>query len=69
MPDGSRLKITNNITPITNGSQLHLDNVARTDQGEYICEGTNGIETLDQSAYIATFGKYNILLTLLFNLA
>ena len=57
MPDGSRLQLTNNITPITNGSQLHLDNVARTDQGEYICEGKNGIETLDKSAYIATFGK------------
>ena len=59
MPDGSRLELTNNITPITNGSQLHLDNVARTDQGEYICEGKNGIETLDKSAYIATFGNYS----------
>ena len=57
MPDGTRLQLTSGITPIANGSQLRLDSVMRSDEGEYICEGQNGLERVDQSAYIAAYGK------------
>lgn len=57
MPDGSRLELNSGITPIVNGSQLHIDHVSRSDEGQYICVGSNGVEKINQSAFIATFGK------------
>ena len=56
MPDGSRFLITKGITPIANGSQLHIDHVSTADVGQYVCEGSNGIETLTKTAFIHTYG-------------
>ena len=58
MHDGSRIKLTSGITPVTNGSQLHIDHVSRADEGEYVCEGQNGVEKINQTAYLAAMGKH-----------
>ena len=57
MLDGTRLQLNTGITPIANGSQLHIDHVSRGDEGQYICEGFNGLENISKSAFIAAFGK------------
>ena len=54
---GVKYPILTGITPIANGSQLHIDHVTRGIEGEYICEGTNGVETIDYGAYLYTYGN------------
>ncbi|OWF37898.1 hemicentin-2-like [Mizuhopecten yessoensis] len=53
--------VTSGITPIVNGSQLHLDHVSLSDIGEYICYGTNGVETIDLHAFVDTQGPPKII--------
>ncbi|XP_052786324.1 collagen alpha-2(I) chain-like [Mya arenaria] len=60
MFDGSRYPITAGVTKIANGSQLHIDNVNTGIEGEYICEGNNGVELVRKSSYLYTYGPPHI---------
>ncbi|XP_033726191.1 LOW QUALITY PROTEIN: protein sax-3-like [Pecten maximus] len=53
--------VTSGITPIVNGSQLHLSHVAPGDIGEYICYGSNGVETVDLHAFLDAQGPPKII--------
>ncbi|XP_052264973.1 hemicentin-1-like [Dreissena polymorpha] len=57
---GTRFPITDGVVPIANGSQLHIDHVSAGIQGEYVCEGTNGVEKVAMSAFINTYGPPHI---------
>ncbi|XP_060082150.1 hemicentin-1-like, partial [Ylistrum balloti] len=53
--------VTTGITPIVNGSQLHLSHISSSDIGEYICYGSNGMETIDLHAYLDAKGPPKII--------
>lgn len=59
-PDGTRTKVTTGIQPINGGSQLHLSNIGSASTGEYICEATNGLETVDLHAFIIPQGPPHV---------
>ena len=56
-PDGSRLQLNTDITPIANGSQFHIDHVTRADEGQYTCGAHNGLESINKSAFIGIIGE------------
>lgn len=53
--------VTSGVTTIVNGSQLHLDHISQGDIGEYICYGSNGVETVDLHAYLYSQGPPKII--------
>lgn len=57
MPDGSRVVQTDGVTPTVNGSQLHFNRMDGGKVGQYVCEGNNGVEKVQMSAFLTTFGK------------
>ncbi|XP_053386908.1 titin-like [Mercenaria mercenaria] len=60
MPDGSRFQVTNGVTSIVNGSRLHFDRMDSSKIGQYICEGNNGVEKVQMTAALSTFGPPHI---------
>ena len=55
--NGAKTQITSGIISIPEGSQLQLPSVGISDKGEYMCEASNGIETVSQHAYLVTQGQ------------
>ncbi|XP_060608426.1 hemicentin-1-like [Ruditapes philippinarum] len=60
MPDGTKLQVTNGITSVINGSRLHFDRMDSGRVGQYVCEGNNGVEKVQMSAFLNTFGPPHI---------
>ncbi|XP_061190661.1 hemicentin-2-like [Saccostrea echinata] len=58
--DGTRTKITDGVIEIPGGSQLGIPSVGLGDRGEYVCEATNGVETISEHAYLMTQGPPSI---------
>nr|XP_022312096.1 hemicentin-1-like [Crassostrea virginica] len=58
--NGAKTQITSGIISIPEGSQLQLPSVGISDKGEYMCEASNGIETVSQHAYLVTQGPPSI---------
>ncbi|KAL4216414.1 G2F domain [Mactra antiquata] len=61
MPDGSKAIVTTGVvTTAGNVSQLHFDHVDSGREGQYICEGNNGVENIQMTAFLKTFGPPHI---------
>ncbi|KAL3885578.1 hypothetical protein ACJMK2_025629, partial [Sinanodonta woodiana] len=58
---GLKLPVTTGITQIDHGSRLTITSFAPVDDGEYICEASNGVETVDFSAYLHFYGPPHII--------
>ena len=58
MKNGNRIPLTQNVTPITHGSRLVVNSASTATEGEYVCEGSNGVETIQTSSYLHLYGRF-----------
>ncbi|KAK3608933.1 hypothetical protein CHS0354_023106 [Potamilus streckersoni] len=58
---GLKFQVTTGVTQIDHGSRLTITSFSPVDDGEYICEASNGVETVDFSAYLHFYGPPHII--------
>lgn len=56
--DGEKVPVTTGVFKIKDGSQLQIISALPNDSGKYVCEATNGIETISREAYLITQGNF-----------